>query len=64
MEILRVIGFGLAIIILRILVPNIFYALEKTLLLFFDVLQTALSIGKSSMSAGVLLPQLPQLPNI
>jgi hypothetical protein len=45
-------------------VPNIFYALEKTLLLFFDVLQTALSIGKSSMSAGVLLPQLPQLPNI
>ena len=64
MKILRALGFGLALIILRFLMPDIFLALEKTLLLFFDVLQTGLSVGKNSMSAGVLLPQLPQLPSM
>ena len=64
MKILRVIGLGLAIIILRFLVPDIFHALEHTLLSFFDILQFALSNGKNAMSAGVFLPQLPQLPNI
>jgi len=62
MKILQVVGFGLAIIILRVFMPDIFRALEHTLLLFFDVLQTALSLGKNSMSAGVFLPQLPELP--
>lgn len=64
MEILRAIGFALALIIIRFLMPEVFQALEKTLLLFFDVLQKSLSIGSSSMSAGVLLPQLPQLPTL
>ncbi len=62
MKILGAIGFGLAIIILRFLMPDVFHALEKTLLSFFDVLQTGLSIGGNSMSAGALIPQLPQLP--
>jgi hypothetical protein len=63
MKILRVIGLGLAIIILRALVPDIFHALEKTFLSFFDILQSVLSLGKSTMSAGIFLPSLPQLPH-
>ncbi|MFA6227236.1 MAG: hypothetical protein WC631_02065 [Candidatus Paceibacterota bacterium] len=61
MKILRVIGLGLAIIMLRFLVPEIYHALENTLLSFFDILQTALHFGKDSLSAGVFLPQLPQM---
>ena len=64
MNILRVLGLGLAIIILRILVPDIFHALEKTLLSFFDILQVALSMGKGSMTAGTFLPQLPPMPQL
>lgn len=64
MKILRVVGLGLAIIVLRVLEPDIFHALEHTLLSFFDILQLGFSVGKSSMTAGVLLPQLPQLPTI
>ena len=62
MKILRVVGLGLAIIILRLLVPDIFHALEKTLLEFFNVLGTALSMGSKTLSAGAFLPQMPQLP--
>ena len=63
MKILRVIGLGLAIIILRSMMPDIFHAIEKTLLSFFDVLQFALSFGKGSMAAGAYIPQMPQIPH-
>ncbi len=62
MKIFGAIGLGLGIIILRFLVPDIFHALEKTFLLFFHILQTALTLADGSMSAGTFLPQLPQLP--
>jgi hypothetical protein len=64
MKILRVVGLGLAIIIFRTLVPDIFHALEKTLLEFFHVLETALSLGDKALSAGAFIPQLPQIPHI
>jgi len=63
MKILRAIGFGLAIIILMFLMPSVFHALEQTLLQFFSVLQMLLLKGESTLSAGVLLPQLPQIPD-
>ncbi|MFA6430568.1 MAG: hypothetical protein WC229_01610 [Candidatus Paceibacterota bacterium] len=59
MKILGAIGLGLAIIIIRYLVPEIFSVLVQTLLQFFHILQTMLSMGESSLSAGVFLPQLP-----
>ena len=62
MKILGVIGLGLAIIVLSNLVSDIFHALVKTILLFFNVLQTALTLANGSLSAGTFLPQLPKLP--
>jgi len=64
MKILGAIGLGLAIIIIRYLVPEIFLVLVQTLLQFFHILQTMLSMGESSLSAGVFLPQLPSIPEL
>jgi hypothetical protein len=64
MKILGAIGLGLAIIIIRYLVPEIFSVLVQTLLQFFHILQTMLSLGESSLAAGVFLPQLPSIPEL
>ena len=64
MKILGAIGLGLAIIILRFLVPEIFSVLEQTFLQFFHILQTMLSLGEHSLTAGVFLPQLPSIPEL
>ena len=52
-------GLGLLIITLKFLVPKIFMGLENTLLVFFETIQTILAHGKSSMTAGLVLPSLP-----
>jgi hypothetical protein len=56
MKILRVLGFGLLIIMLKFLVPEIFSGLQNTLLVFFDTIQTVLGSARSSMTAG-FIPQ-------
>lgn len=50
MKIFRVIGLGLAIIIIRYLMPDLFHAIENTLLVFFDALQSVLSVGKDNLT--------------
>lgn len=60
MKIFRVIGLGLAIVVIRFLVPEVFRALEDTFLLFFDVVQTVLlraQVGPNTASLIQLLPQ-------
>jgi len=57
MKIFGAIGLGLTIIILKIMVPDIFLALKNTLLMFFNVLQSGLTIGQHAMQAGVFVPQ-------
>ena len=52
MKIFRVLGLGLGIVVLRFLVPEIWGALEQTLLAFFDALQTVLIAGKDITSHG------------
>jgi len=42
MRILGALGLGLGILILRSLVPDIFHAIEQTLLQFFDLASTVL----------------------
>ena len=54
MKILRVIGLGLAIVMLKFLVPRIFAGLENTLLTFFETLQTILAFRASVLPAGVV----------
>ncbi|MDD4803611.1 MAG: hypothetical protein PHN69_00330 [Candidatus Pacebacteria bacterium] len=50
MKIFRVVGFGLAIIIIRYLMPDLFHAIENTLLVFFDTLQSVLSVSKNNLT--------------
>ncbi len=40
----------MAIISVRYLMPDLFHAIEKTLLLFFDTLQSVLSVGKDNLT--------------
>ena len=55
MGIFRVIGLGLAIIIIRYLMPDLFHAIESTLLLFFNALQSILSVSKDSLTGTVYM---------
>jgi hypothetical protein len=67
MKILRAIGLGIGIIVLRFLVPEIFHAITDTLLSFFSVLQHTLSaISTDALSGNVhnfinpgFYPQIP-----
>jgi len=59
MKIFRVIGLGLAIIIIRYLMPDLFHAIENTLLLFFNALQAILSAGKDSFTGTVYMHSAP-----
>jgi hypothetical protein len=53
MGIFKVIAFGLLIVMLKFLVPEIYQALESTLLVFFGALQKVLAnMGSSGMTAG------------
>jgi len=59
MKILRVVGFGLLIVMLKFLVPTVFAGLESTLLVFFETIRTILASSKGSMTAGFNLPVVP-----
>ncbi|MFA6445749.1 MAG: hypothetical protein WCW14_00670 [Candidatus Paceibacterota bacterium] len=52
MKIFRVLGFGLAIIIVRSVMPDVFHAIEQTLLAFFSTLQVVLTSGSNSLAGG------------
>jgi hypothetical protein len=52
MGIFRALGLGLAIIIIRFLVPELFDVIKDTLLLFFDVLQGILSLGNLKLTSS------------
>jgi hypothetical protein len=49
MKILGAVGLALAIVFTRSLVPDLFHAFEKTLLMFFHILQSVLSIGQGAI---------------
>lgn len=59
MGILNALGLGLTIIILRFLVPEIFEALEGTILAFFDIIQTILVKSQSLPNSASLIRLLP-----
>lgn len=45
MKILRAIGLGIVLVIIRIVMPDVFHALQDTLLKFFDLTQNVFSFG-------------------
>jgi hypothetical protein len=49
MRIFRVIGLGLAIVMMHTLIPKIFSGFEATLLGLFDFMQTAFVVGGSML---------------
>jgi len=51
MRILRVAGFGLALVMLRFLLPRVFHGLENTLVMFFSVLEDGLALGSKAVSS-------------
>jgi len=54
------VGLGLAIIMLKFLVPRVFSGFENALLAFFEVLQNILVLGNSAAnSAGAVMPLKP-----
>lgn len=56
MKILRVAGFGLALIMLKFLLPRVFAGAENTLLSFFDALQSVLDIAGTGVLPASVLP--------
>jgi len=64
MKIFRVLGLALAIIILRVLMPEIFGAFEHVLLKFFTLINSVLSFVQDSFSDGSFLPAASSLPTI
>lgn len=58
MGIRNALGFGIAIILLKFLIPKIFAGMEMTLLSLFDVINLVLTNAKESVTAGVgFIPQ-------
>lgn len=62
MKIFRAIGLGIAIITLKLLVPDIWHALEATLLTFFTTLQKALAFTPVNIMQGNVIG-IPQMPH-
>ncbi len=62
MKILRSIGLGIAIITLKLVVPDIWHALEATLITFFNTLQKILAAtpGDVLQSNVIAFPQIPK----
>jgi hypothetical protein len=52
MKIFRAIGFGLALIIVRVAMPEVFRALEETLLTFLNFFGTVLAFGVETFDSG------------
>lgn len=62
MKITRVVGLGLAIIMLKFLVPEIFGVLENTFLMFFDTLQQILALSGDISTANFFDSITPAKP--
>ena len=64
MKIFRSIGLGIAIITLKLLVPDVWHALEGTLLTFFNTLQRTLTLAPGDILQGnvISFPQIPVVP--
>ena len=64
MGIFRAIGLALAIITLKLLVPDVWHALEGTLLTFFNTLQKVLAFTPGDILQGnvISVPQVPIIP--
>ena len=60
MKIFRVLGLALAIIMIRFLVPEIFHALENTLLVFLDTVQTVFVKAETGPNTASLINLLPR----
>jgi hypothetical protein len=61
MKILRVVGLGLAIIMLKFLVPRVFAGIENTLLVFFDALQGIVSHANRGFLPASVIPSISGL---
>lgn len=62
MKILRVVGLGLAIIMLKFLVPKIFVGIENMLLAFFDSLTSIFSrVDGIVKTNGLATPVFPSI---
>jgi hypothetical protein len=61
MKIFRAIGLGIAIITLKLLMPETWHAFEATLVSFFGTMQKVLAISSvDALPANVIgLPQIP-----
>lgn len=61
MKIFRAIGLGIAIITLKLLVPNVWHALESTLITFFTTMQKILALapGDILQANAIGVPQIP-----
>jgi cell shape-determining protein MreC len=60
MKIFRVLGLGLAIIMIRFLMPNVFRAFEGTLLAFFDAIGFVLERAQDLQNTASIIQLLPQ----
>lgn len=58
MKILRVVGWAMAIITLKFLIPRVFDGFENTLVLFFDTIQSVLKGDGSGMLALPVAPTI------
>ena len=61
MKILRSIGLGIAIITLKLLMPDVWHAFEATLLAFFSTLQKVVAVTPAEFMQGnvVSFPKIP-----
>jgi hypothetical protein len=63
MGIYKVLSFGMLIIMLKFLVPEIFQGFQDTLLVFFGTAQATLISAKAGMTTGVTIPTgIPTVP--
>jgi hypothetical protein len=62
MKILRSIGLGIAIITLKLLMPEVWHSFESTLVSFFSTMQKVLAVSPAdALPANVIgFPQVPK----
>ena len=53
MKIFRAVGLGILILTLQFLVPEIFSALEGTLIMFFETVQNGLEVTNSQLATPI-----------
>ena len=61
MKILRAVGFGIALIIIRILMPEVFNGLEHALVEFFSALTKTMEYGTSNLGGAASAFPMPRV---